>query len=60
MGKNDSKKLWLKLDEEIKSDTLLLGRYTTQAYTDDPFALAFITSRYKFWSFTVLRGPYHI
>ena len=25
-----------------------LGRYTTQAYYDDPACLSFITSRYKF------------
>jgi len=45
---NDSKKLWLQLDEKIKGGNQALGRYTAQAYQDDPSALAFITSRYKF------------
>jgi ubiquinone/menaquinone biosynthesis C-methylase UbiE len=48
MSKNDSKDLWLTLEREISPQSLALGRYTSQAYKDDPSALAFITSRYKF------------
>ena len=45
---NDSKRLWLELDEKIEGGNQTLGRYTAQAYRDDPSSLAFITSRYKF------------
>ena len=38
----------MKVDEEIKTNSLCLGRYTTQAYTDALCAIAFIASRYKF------------
>ncbi len=48
MSKKDSKDLWLTLEKGIPSQGLALGRYTAQAYKDDPSALAFITSRYKF------------
>jgi 2-polyprenyl-3-methyl-5-hydroxy-6-metoxy-1,4-benzoquinol methylase len=48
MSRNDSKELWLNLEKDIQPKTHELGRYTTQAYEDDPCALSFITSRYKF------------
>ena len=48
MSSNDSKTLWLDLEREIRPETMSLGRYTTQAYLDDPCALAFISARYKF------------
>jgi len=46
--KDDSKRLWLSLDQKIDQKEQALGRYTAQAYYDDPASLAFITSRYKF------------
>jgi 2-polyprenyl-3-methyl-5-hydroxy-6-metoxy-1,4-benzoquinol methylase len=48
MNNKDSKELWLKLEKTIPNDSFMLGRYTTQAFFDDPACLAFITSRYKF------------
>ena len=48
MIKGNSKDLWLQLDKEIESQSFTMGQYTSQAFTDDPAALAFITSRYKF------------
>jgi 2-polyprenyl-3-methyl-5-hydroxy-6-metoxy-1,4-benzoquinol methylase len=45
---SDSKKLWLSIDRKMRPDCLTLGRYTTQAYLQDPIRLSFITSRYKF------------
>ena len=48
MSSNDSKTLWLDLEREIRPEAMPLGRYTTQAYLDDPCALAFISARYKF------------
>ena len=51
MGRsNDSKALWLTLEEEIRPELMSLGRYTTQAYIEDPCAITFITARYKFCS----------
>ncbi|MDP7578269.1 MAG: class I SAM-dependent methyltransferase [SAR202 cluster bacterium] len=50
MSMNDSKELWLNLEKDIQPKAHELGRYTTQAYHDDPCALSFITSRYKFCS----------
>ena len=46
----DSKKLWLSIDQKMRPDPIQLGRYTTQAYIQDPIRLSFITSRYKFCS----------
>ena len=48
MSRGNSKDLWLQLDKEIQSQSFTMGRYTSQAFTDDPAALAFITSRYKY------------
>jgi len=48
MNDGDSKDLWLKIDKEIQSQSFTMGRYTSQAYYDDPACLTFITSRYKF------------
>jgi len=48
MNENNSKKLWLNLEKKMPNETFNLGRYTTQAYYDDPACLSFITSRYKF------------
>ena len=44
----DSKNLWLKIDKQMRPEPISLGRYTTQAYVQDPIRLSFITSRYKF------------
>lgn len=44
----DSKELWLSIDKKIRLEPIELGRYTTQAYIQDPIRLSFITSRYKF------------
>jgi len=44
----DSKDLWLKIDKHMRPEPLILGRYTTQAYVQDPIRLSFITARYKF------------
>jgi 2-polyprenyl-3-methyl-5-hydroxy-6-metoxy-1,4-benzoquinol methylase len=44
----DSKKLWLSVEKNMQPDLIKLGRYTTQAYIQDPIRLSFITSRYKF------------
>ena len=44
----DSKQLWLKIDKQMRPEPITLGRYTTQAYVQDPIRLSFITSRYKF------------
>lgn len=46
----DSKKLWLSIDKKMRPELIQLGRYTTQAYIQDPIRLSFITSRYKFCS----------
>lgn len=46
----DSKKLWLSIDQKMQPDPIKLGRYTTQAYIQDPIRLSFITARYKFCS----------
>ena len=46
----DSKELWLTIDEKMHPEKVLLGRYTTQAYIQDPIRMSFITSRYKFCS----------
>ena len=48
MKKNDSKDLWLNIDNIIPSKNFSLGRYTTQALFDDPASISFISSRYKF------------
>ena len=48
MNENNSKDLWLNLEKNIPNESFKLGRYTTQAYYDDPACLSFITSRYKF------------
>ena len=48
MNENNSKDLWLNLEKNIPNEHFKLGRYTTQAYYDDPASLSFITSRYKF------------
>ncbi len=48
MKNSDSKKLWLNLEKKMPDESFKLGRYTTQAYYDDPACLSFITSRYKF------------
>lgn len=50
MKNNDSKKLWLSIDNTIADDNFALGRYTTQALNDDPISISFIASRYKFCS----------
>ena len=47
---NDSKSLWLDLEKDIQPESQILGRYTSQVYQDDPCALAYISSRYKFCS----------
>ncbi|MFC1516302.1 class I SAM-dependent methyltransferase [Thermodesulfobacteriota bacterium] len=44
----DSKKLWLSIDKKMRPELIELGRYTTEAYKQDPIRLSFITSRYKF------------
>jgi len=44
----DSKRLWLSVEKNMQPDPIKLGRYTTQAYIQDPIRLSFITSRYKF------------
>ena len=46
--KNDSKNLWLNIDNIIPFKNFSLGRYTTQALFDDPASISFISSRYKF------------
>ena len=56
MAKQGSKELWLDIEQGIETEPYLLGRYTSQAYRDDPCSLAFITSRYKFCS-KILAGP---
>ncbi|HPA44127.1 MAG TPA: class I SAM-dependent methyltransferase [bacterium] len=48
MRKNDSKDLWLSIDEKMRPNPIQLGPYTTQAYIQDPIRMSFITSRYKF------------
>ena len=48
MKKNDSKNLWLNIDNIIPFKNFSLGRYTTQALFDDPASISFISSRYKF------------
>jgi len=50
MSVEDSQALWLGLEKDIRPVPMMLGRYTTQAYIDDPCALAFISARYKFCS----------
>ena len=47
---NDSKKLWLNVDKKMKNKNVTLGKYASQIYLDDPIALSFKTSRYKFCS----------
>jgi len=47
---DDSKKLWLSIDKKYKNERIKLGKYTAQLYSDDPTALSFKTSRYKFCS----------
>lgn len=44
----DSKSLWLSIDKKMRPEPVTLGRYTAQAYIQDPIRLSFITSRYKF------------
>lgn len=44
----DSKKLWLGIDQKINPAPVTLGRYTSQAYIQDPLRMSFITARYKF------------
>ena len=48
MKDRNSKELWLDIDKTIPKESFNLGRYTTQAYYDDPASLSFIASRYKF------------
>ena len=50
MENKDSKKLWLNIDKTISNQNFSLGRYTTQALSDDPISISFIASRYKFCS----------
>ena len=45
---NDSKELWLSIDENIQSDTVRLGRYASNDYMKDPIHLGIVASRYKF------------
>ena len=46
--KDDSAKLWQTIDHQIKSETVELGRYSSDDYINHPKHIAFITSRYKF------------
>lgn len=50
MIKKDSKKLWLEVDKKVKNKKFLLGKYASQLYQEDPIAISFKTSRYKFCS----------
>lgn len=48
MNTEDSKKLWLSIEQKMRPTPMVLGPYTTQAYIQDPIRISFIASRYKF------------
>lgn len=45
---NDSKKLWLSLEQEIDTKYVTIGKHTSYSLIHDPIRLSFITARYKF------------
>ena len=51
----DSKKIWLSVDNQFKNDCVTLGKYTSDAYMNNPRHILFVAGRYKFCS-KILEG----
>ena len=45
---NDSKKLWMSIDNKINPEPVALGRYASEEYIQDPIHLGIVAARYKF------------